>query len=73
MIKLAMIDVHRRLKGSGTRMLLTVHDELVFEMKNGDDGLVPGLRTSMETALPLKVPVEVDAKVGANWNDMTPV
>jgi DNA polymerase-1 len=73
MIKLAMIDVHRSLKGTGTRMLLTVHDELVFEMKEGEESLVPGLRSSMENALPLKVPVDVDAKVGADWNDMTPV
>ncbi|HWD41420.1 MAG TPA: DNA polymerase I [Fimbriimonas sp.] len=70
MIKLAMIDVHRQLKGSSTRMLLTVHDELVFEMKKGEEGLVPQLRADMENALPLNVPVEVDAKVGPDWNDM---
>jgi DNA polymerase-1 len=73
MIKLAMIDVHRSLKGTGTRMLLTVHDELVFEMREGEDALVPGLRSLMENALPLGVPVEVDAKVGPDWNEMVAV
>ena len=51
-------------------MLLTVHDELVFEMKRGEEELVPTLRSNMEEALPLKVPVEVDAKLGPDWNEM---
>ena len=73
MIKLAMLDAHRALKGSGTRMLLNVHDEIVFEMPPADEGLVPALKTAMEDALPLNVPIEVDAKVGDDWLQMTPV
>ncbi|MFY9234406.1 MAG: DNA polymerase I [Fimbriimonadaceae bacterium] len=81
MIKLAMIRVRKQLplsrpggEGVGgrgeTRMLLQVHDELVFELATGDEGLIDPIRTEMEQALPLKVPVEVDARVGANWNEM---
>jgi len=73
MLKLAMLGVRKRIQGSASRMLLNVHDELVFELATGEDSLVEPIRTEMESALPLTVPVEVDAKVGANWNDMTAV
>jgi len=73
MLKIAMINVHRRLRGASTRMLLTVHDELDFEMPVDDTSLVEPIRSDMANALPLDVPVEVDAKLGANWNDMRPV
>ncbi len=73
MIKLAMINVARRLEGRKTRLLLNVHDELVFELAQGDEDLIEPIRTDMETAMPLSVPVEVDAKVGKNWNEMTPI
>jgi DNA polymerase-1 len=53
-------------------MLLNVHDELVFEIRPGDE-VIETIRHDMEAALPLNVPVEVDAKVGADWNEMTPV
>jgi DNA polymerase-1 len=54
-------------------MLLNVHDELVFEVPHGDEGIIPKLRSAMEKALPLSVPVEVDAKLGSDWNEMTTV
>lgn len=73
MLKLAMLEVHATLKGKKTRMLLNVHDELVFELREGEEDLVPTLRAQMESALPLHVPVEADAKIGENWLDMTPV
>ncbi len=73
MIKIAMIRVRKTLGASSTRMLLQVHDELLFETPADAEALVEPIRQQMEEALPLSVPVEVDAKVGANWNDMTPV
>jgi DNA polymerase I len=73
MIKLAMLTVRKKLSGTNTKMLLNVHDELVFELATGEDQLLEPIRGLMETSLPLKVPVEVDAKIGANWNEMTPV
>ena len=73
MIKLAMIDVRRVLGASATRMLLQVHDELVFEMKPDEEGLIEPIRKAMEDALPLDVPIEVDVKIGANWAEMVAV
>lgn len=70
MLKLAMIKVQPLLHGKRSRMLLNVHDELVFELADGEDELIKPICEAMEAALPLKVPVEVDAKVGQNWNDM---
>ncbi|MRR39625.1 DNA polymerase I, partial [bacterium] len=63
MIKLAMIQIHgelrrRKLK---TRMLLQVHDELVFDLWEAEAGEVqPLIKEKMETAMPLEVPIEVE-------------
>lgn len=73
MIKLAMIRVRRHLGPAATRMLLQVHDELLFEMTPRERERVEPLRREMEQALPLDVPVEVDAKIGATWGDMAEV
>jgi DNA polymerase-1 len=73
MLKLAMLKCSAVLKDSPSRMLLNVHDELVFEVADGDEAIVAKLRDAMEQALPLSVPVEVDAKLGENWNEMTVV
>jgi DNA polymerase-1 len=73
MIKLAMLTVRKRIEGTGVRMLLNVHDELVFEVPTGQSAELEPIRELMETSLPLKVPVEVDAKVGGNWNNMTTI
>ncbi len=70
MLKLAMLHVRKELGAAETRMLLNVHDELVFELKDGEDSVLAPIRGLMENALPLKVPVEVDLKVGENWNEM---
>ncbi len=70
MLKLAMIRVHRALKEGGfkTKMLLTVHDELVFDLvKTEKDRVIPVIVDAMKKALPMKVPIEVETGVGANW------
>ena len=71
MLKLAMLHCREVLGDGPTRMLLNVHDELVFEIRDGEEAVIPRLRSAMEAALPLSVPVEVDAKVGLDWNEMT--
>jgi len=72
MIKLAMIkiDTLLRQKPYQTKMLLQVHDELVFDLAiHEKDELVPKILHLMQTALPLPndVPIEVEHGTGANW------
>jgi DNA polymerase-1 len=72
MIKRAMVTLHRRFReeGLGARMLLQVHDELVFEVPEAEVETVRELVVrEMSTALPLSVPIEIDAGVGPNWLD----
>ena len=72
MIKLAMINIYNELKkrNSKSKMILQVHDELVFDMhKDEIDGLVPVIKKMMEKSLPLKVPVVVETGIGKNWLD----
>jgi len=72
MIKLAMVEVHRDLKASGmrTRMILQVHDELVFDVPDGEvTEAMQLIRTAMQRAmkLPNDVPVVAEAGAGTNW------
>ncbi|MHB8527708.1 MAG: DNA polymerase I [Candidatus Acidiferrales bacterium] len=76
LIKLAMIEIDRRLVAEKfrTRMILQVHDELLFEgPQNEIDRLTPLVKTAMEQVHPLSVPLVVDVKIGPNWRDMEPV
>ena len=71
-MKRAMIQVDRALDGSnlGARMLLQVHDELVFEVPEGNVEATGDLiKTTMENAATLTVPLTVDVGTGANWDD----
>ncbi|MBM3672559.1 MAG: DNA polymerase I [Actinobacteria bacterium] len=68
--KLAMIDVDRVLEDGGfqSRMLLTVHDELVFEVPLDEHAAVePAIRETMESVTELRVPLAVDVGFGPNW------
>ena len=72
MIKLAMIKIHKELnkRKTKTKMVLQVHDELLFDAhKDEIDELRPLIKELMEKALPLKVPVVVDTGIGDNWLD----
>jgi DNA polymerase I len=72
LLKLAMVKVHERLKREKlkTRMILTVHDELVFEAPDAEsDGAREIIRAEMEGVYPLKVPLRVDMGVGKNWKE----
>jgi DNA polymerase-1 len=71
MIKIAMVRVHEALarRGLAARMLLQVHDELLFEAPPAEVGAVEELaREIMAAALPLNVPVVVDVKSGDDWS-----
>ena len=72
MIKLAMINIYNELnrRKAKTKMVLQVHDELVFDAyKDEVEELRPLIKELMADALPLKVPIEVDTGVGDNWLD----
>ena len=70
MIKLAMIRIAEKLRGRETRMLLQVHDELVFEAPPGEvDEIRSLVKTEMESVRKLDVPMVVDVGVGDNWRD----
>ena len=74
--KIAMIRVAERLaaEGSRARLLLSVHDELLFEVPREEvEPLAALVRETMEGALPLSVPLTVDVKVGDDWESMTPL
>lgn len=67
-----MIDVYERLKREKYRakMLLQVHDELVFEVHKDDlEKTARMLKEEMENAVILKVPLLVDLSIGKNWRD----
>src|SRR4029078_6174429 len=69
-VKLAMIEVAGALDDAGleTRMLLTVHDELVFEVPEHErDAAESVIRSTMETVTELLVPLQVDMGFGPNW------
>ena len=75
-VKIAMIRLDRELREGGfrARLLLSVHDELLVEAPLAEvDRVVALLRETMEGALPLSVPLTVEAKVGVSWEGMTPV
>ena len=70
MIKVAMINIHKELKSMNikSKMILQVHDELVFDVYKPELELIkPIVEKHMQHALPLKVPVEVGMGTGINW------
>lgn len=72
-IKLAMIECDQRLNDEGftARMILQVHDELIFEAPPEETGyLIQQVRNAMENIVKLNVPLKVDVKVGFNWQEM---
>jgi len=72
LIKLAMINLDREIaqKKLNSRMILQVHDELVFECPSEEEEEMRALvKKEMEEVIPLKVPLVVDIGWGDNWND----
>lgn len=72
-IKLAMLKIYDKLKNSKTRarMLLQVHDELIFEVPQDELSVVAAIaRNCMESSFPLRIPLKVDLKIGKNWAHM---
>ena len=69
-IKIAMINIYDKLQASGykSKMLLQVHDELVFDIYKPElDAMKTLIKTEMENAYTLNVPLDVDLDIGDNW------
>jgi DNA polymerase-1 len=69
-IKIAMINIHNKLKDENwkSKMLLQVHDELVFDVHNDElEKIQPMIKHEMENAFKLEVPLVVDLGMGKNW------
>ncbi len=69
-IKIAMINIHRWLHKENlkTRMILQVHDELVFDVHKSEEEIVkPRVIELMRTAVLMDVPMEVEVGIGKNW------
>jgi DNA polymerase-1 len=72
LMKLAMIRVSRRLRGSGALLILQVHDELVLEASRGKaEEVAAAVREEMEGVHPLEVPLSVEVADGATWADLS--
>jgi DNA polymerase-1 len=68
---MVQIDALLREEEFQTRMILQVHDELLFEAPQEEkDRLVSRIRAIMEGVLPLRVRLKVDISAGPNWADM---
>ncbi|HTY45359.1 MAG TPA: DNA polymerase I [Patescibacteria group bacterium] len=76
LIKMAMVRLHRQIKEKGlpARMILQIHDELVFDVAaDSADECTELIRQGMETVLVLRVPIKVSIKKGKNWLEMAEV
>ncbi len=72
MIKKAMVDIDSSLRG--VKMILQVHDELLFECSPKEaKEIAKMVKEKMENALKLSVPVIAEVKTGPNWGEMTPL
>jgi DNA polymerase-1 len=71
-IKMAMIEIQKELKKGNyaTKMIMQVHDELVFEVPENEKGIIPEIiREKMENVCKLVVPLTVDLSIGKNWRE----
>jgi len=72
-IKIAMVDLHREMEKRGlkSKMILQVHDELVFEVPPDEvEGMKNLVAEIMPQAIKLSVPLKIDIKLGKNWGEM---
>ncbi|MFH1191433.1 MAG: DNA polymerase I [Candidatus Omnitrophota bacterium] len=74
LIKLAMVKIGAQIKAKGlkAKMILQIHDELVFDLPISELSVLTGLvKDEMENVMKLKVPIKIDMKKGANWLEMS--
>ncbi len=70
LIKIAMVDLHKKLAGLKSKLIMQVHDELILEVSNDELETVKELvKMAMELGQPLDVPLVVDMSVGETWQE----
>ncbi len=72
-LKMVMVKINDQLPiaGSKIKLVLQIHDELLFEVKEEEiKEVIPKIKKSMENITELKVPLKVDVKIGENWSEM---
>lgn len=70
LVKMAMIDLSKVLPSLNIKMLLQVHDELIFEGAENDlQAALPKIKFKMESVVKLKVPLKVNSAIGLNWEE----
>jgi len=68
LIKVVMIEIAKELRQTKSKMILQVHDELVFEVHKSElEEIKEMIKDKMENTIKLKVPIKVDIKIGKNW------
>jgi DNA polymerase-1 len=73
LIKLAMVNIDEQLKNKNlkSKLIITVHDELVFDLlKEEKDAVADLVRQEMEESLKLSVPIKASVKIGPNWLEL---
>ena len=67
-IKIAMIEIYHKIKKMKSKMILQVHDELVFDVHKDElEEIKEIVRDGMENSVTLDVPIKVDIGTGPNW------
>jgi DNA polymerase-1 len=70
-IKIAMKNIYERIKNTNTKMLLSVHDEIIFEYPVEEEKkIIKIISNEMKNAVKLEVPLEISVKIGMNWGEM---
>ena len=71
LMKLAMNSLHKELKNSQNNMLLQIHDELIFEVKEDDvDSFSKHTKNLMENIYKLEIPLKCSVSIGKNWGEL---
>ena len=70
-IKKAMVDIFHTLRGTPVNMIMQVHDELIFEVPEKElEEYAASIKTQMQNAVKLRVPLVASAKAGRNWYEL---
>ena len=73
-IKVAMINIYKRIRDMKSKLIMQVHDELIFEYKLEEEKqLINIIEHEMQNSITLKVPLTINIKKGNNWGELYPI